>query len=90
MSESKVISLDKRAEDEEKSFLEQLLREGAHRLLQEAIENEVMDYILITSILVELNERRLPRFRSLLATTCALLPGATVPKTTSLHLQLAS
>ena len=45
MSESKVISLDKRAEDEEKSFLEQLLREGAHRLLQEAIENEVMDYI---------------------------------------------
>ena len=43
MSESKVISLRKRAEDEEKSFLEQLLREGARRLLQEAIENEVID-----------------------------------------------
>jgi putative transposase len=43
--ESKVISLDKRAEDEEKSFFEQLLQEGARKLLQAAIENEVMDYI---------------------------------------------
>ena len=45
--------------------------------------------ILITAILVKLNERPLPRFRSLLATACALLPRATVRKTTSLHLQLA-
>src|SRR5438034_6034295 len=45
--------------------------------------------ILITSILVELNERRLPRFRSRLATAYALLPGAIVRKTASLHLQLA-
>ena len=45
MPESKVISLDKRAEDEQKPFLEQLLQEGARRLLQAAIENEVMDYI---------------------------------------------
>jgi putative transposase len=43
--QSKVISLDKRAEDEEKSFFEQLLQEGARKLLQAAIENEVMDYI---------------------------------------------
>jgi len=43
--ESKVISLDKRAEDEQKPFLEQLLQEGARKLLQAAIENEVMDYI---------------------------------------------
>jgi transposase-like protein len=43
--ESKVISLDKRAEDEEKPFFEQLLQEGARTLLQAAIENEVMDYI---------------------------------------------
>jgi putative transposase len=43
--ESKVISLDKRAEDKEKSFFEQLLQEGARKLLQAAIENEVMDYI---------------------------------------------
>jgi hypothetical protein len=43
--ESKVISFDKRAEDEEKSFFEQLLQEGARKLLQAAIENEVMDYI---------------------------------------------
>ena len=43
MQESKVISLDKRAEDEEKSFFEQLLQEGARKLLQAAIENEVMD-----------------------------------------------
>ena len=45
MPESKVISLSKRAEDEERSFFEQLLREGARKLLQAAIENEVMDYI---------------------------------------------
>ena len=40
-----MISLDKRAEDKEKSFFEQLLQEGARKLLQAAIENEVMDYI---------------------------------------------
>ena len=45
MPENKVISLDKRAEDEEKSFFEQLLQEGARKLLQAAIENEVIDYI---------------------------------------------
>ena len=45
MPESKVISLDKRAEDKEKPFFEQLLQEGARKLLQAAIENEVMDYI---------------------------------------------
>src|SRR3979490_3604593 len=43
--ESKVISLGKRAEDEEKPFFEQLLQEGARKLLQAAIENEVIDYI---------------------------------------------
>src|SRR5207253_3352298 len=32
---------------------------------------------------------RLPRFRSLPAIACALLPGAIVRKTVSLHLQLA-
>ena len=45
MPESKVISLSKRAEDEEKPFFEQLLQEGARKLLQAAIENEVIDYI---------------------------------------------
>ena len=45
MPESKVISLEERAKDEEKPFLEQLLQEGARKLLQAAIENEVMDYI---------------------------------------------
>ncbi|SRR6266404_3632753 len=43
--ESKVISLGKRAEDAEKPFFEQLLQEGARKLLQAAIENEVIDYI---------------------------------------------
>jgi putative transposase len=43
--ENKVISLGKRAEDEEKPFFEQLLQEGARKLLQAAIENEVIDYI---------------------------------------------
>ena len=45
MAESKVISLVKRAEDEEKPFFERLLQEGARKLLQAAIENEVIDYI---------------------------------------------
>jgi hypothetical protein len=41
--ESKVISLEERAKDEGKSFLEQLLQQGARKLLQAAIENEVVD-----------------------------------------------
>ena len=40
-----MISLDERAKDEEKPFLDQLLQEGARKLLQAAIENEVIDYI---------------------------------------------
>jgi putative transposase len=43
--EDKVISLEERAKDEEKPYLEQLLQEGARKLLQAAIENEVMEYI---------------------------------------------
>jgi putative transposase len=43
--ESKVISLGERAQDEEKPFLEQLLQEGARKLLETAIENEVIEYI---------------------------------------------
>jgi hypothetical protein len=34
--ENKVVSLDERAKDEEKPFLEQLLQEGARKLLQAA------------------------------------------------------
>jgi transposase-like protein len=40
-----VISLEKRAEDAEKPFFEQLLQEGARKLLQAAIENEIVEYI---------------------------------------------
>src|SRR6516162_4225637 len=43
--DNKVVSLDERAKDEEKPFLEQLLQEGARKLLQAAIENQVIDYI---------------------------------------------
>ena len=45
MRENRVISLEKRAEDAEKPFFEQLLQEGARKLLQAAIENEIIDYI---------------------------------------------
>ena len=45
MRENKVISLEKRAEDAEKPFFEQLLQEGARKLLQAAIENEIIEYI---------------------------------------------
>jgi hypothetical protein len=41
--ENKVISLDERTKDEQKLFLEQLLQEGARKLLQAAIENEVIE-----------------------------------------------
>jgi hypothetical protein len=43
--ENKVVSLEERAKDEQKPFLEQLLQEGARKLLQAAIENEVIEYI---------------------------------------------
>jgi putative transposase len=43
--ENKAISLEKRAEDAEKPFFEQLLQEGARKLLQAAIENEIIEYI---------------------------------------------
>jgi putative transposase len=43
--EVKVISLEERAKVEAKSYLEQLLSEGARKLLQAAIENEVSEYI---------------------------------------------
>jgi transposase-like protein len=45
MSVNKVILLSKRAEDEEKPFFERLLQEGARKLLQTAIENEIIEYI---------------------------------------------
>jgi len=40
-----VISLQERAKLEAKSYLEQLLSEGARKLLQAAIENEVSEYL---------------------------------------------
>jgi hypothetical protein len=40
VAENKVVSLDERAKDEAKPFSEQLLQEGAKKLLQTAIENE--------------------------------------------------
>jgi putative transposase len=43
--ESKVISLGERTQDEEKPFLERLLQEGARKLLEAAIENEVIEYL---------------------------------------------
>jgi hypothetical protein len=45
VSEDKTILLEELAKDSDKAFLEQLLQEGARKLLQAAIENEVIDYI---------------------------------------------
>jgi putative transposase len=45
--EGKVISLEERAKDEAKSYLEELLSEEARKLLQRAVENEVADYLEI-------------------------------------------
>jgi transposase-like protein len=43
--EVSVISLQERAKVEAKGYLEQLLTEGARKLLQAAIENEVAEYL---------------------------------------------
>ena len=59
MSENKVVSLEERAKDEQKPFLEQLLREGARKLLQAAIENEVIDYIQFHKDRLDENGQRL-------------------------------
>ena len=45
MKEAKVISLDERAEVEPKSPLEQVIAEGARKMLQAAIEIEVEEYL---------------------------------------------
>ena len=59
MPENKVVSLEERAKDEQKPFLEQLLREGARKLLQAAIENEVIDYIQLHKDRLDENGQRL-------------------------------
>ena len=59
MPENKVVSLEERAKDERKPFLEQLLREGARKLLQAAIENEVLDYIQFHKDRLDENGQRL-------------------------------
>ena len=43
--DTKVVSLEERAKLEGKTYLEQLLSEGARKLLQAAIENEVNEYL---------------------------------------------
>ena len=43
--EANVIPLEERAKIEAKSYLEQLLAEGARKLLQAAIENKVAEYL---------------------------------------------
>jgi transposase-like protein len=45
LKEAKVVSLDERAEVEPKSPLEQVIAEGARKMLQAAIENEVQEYL---------------------------------------------
>jgi hypothetical protein len=42
---NKVVSLEERAKDGQKPFLEQLLREGARKLLQAAIETTRTDWM---------------------------------------------
>jgi transposase-like protein len=45
LKEAKVVSLNERAGVEGKNRLEQLIAEGARKLLQAAIENEVQEYL---------------------------------------------
>jgi putative transposase len=57
--ENKVVSLEERAKEEQKPFLEQLLQEGARKLLQAAIENEVIEYIQFHKDRLDENGQRL-------------------------------
>jgi hypothetical protein len=57
--EDKVVSLDERVRDEQEPFLEQLLKEGARKLLQAAFENEVIEYIQFHKDLRDENGQRL-------------------------------
>jgi hypothetical protein len=57
--ENKVVSLEERAKDEQEPFLEQLLREGARKLLQAAIENEVIEDIQFHKDQLDENGQRL-------------------------------
>jgi hypothetical protein len=59
--ETKVISLEERAKDEAKSYLEELLSEGARKLLQRAIENEVAEYLAARRIVFLLRALGLAR-----------------------------
>lgn len=45
MKNGTVIGIESRVEEESKTALEEILRDGARKLLQEAIENEVREYI---------------------------------------------
>ena len=59
MQEDKTILFEERAKEQDKSFLEQLLQEGARKLLQAAVENEVIDYIQAHQDRCDENGRRL-------------------------------
>ena len=59
MLESKTISFSARVKDEDKPFLDRLLQEGARKLLQAAIENEVIEYLESHKNLLDENGRRL-------------------------------
>jgi hypothetical protein len=54
-----MVSLEERAKDQQKPFLEQLVREGARKLLQAAIENEVIEYVQIHNDRLNENGQRL-------------------------------
>src|SRR6202051_1864440 len=55
----KVVSLEERAKDEQKPFLEQLLREGAMKLLQASMETEGLEYNQLHKERVDENGQRL-------------------------------
>jgi len=59
VQEDKTILFEERAKEQDKSFLEQLLQEGARKLLQAAVENEVIDYIQAHQDRCDENGRRL-------------------------------
>ena len=79
MPENKVISLEERAKEEQKPFLEQLLQEGARKLLQAAIENEVIEYIQFHKDRLDENGQRLVVRNGHLPERAQCSASATVP-----------
>ena len=60
MKNNEPVAQKKQEKEEPQSILEQILREGARKLLQTAIENEVKEYIHLFSEITAVQNTAIP------------------------------